>query len=168
MPVVADVGPSLGSASIVFIRLSKRSLVHAMLIMTKAEGLGWFNHPLGILAEHPGLRFPASCMAWWIRQPYAQKRSGDTRRQAFEASQRNLFLCYSPHNSALDMTSKSHWMSQSTLPSNIQDYSRAGSFVHGILQARTLEWVASLFSRGSSQPRYRTQVCCIASRFFTV
>ena len=40
MPVVVDVGPSLGSASIVFIRLSKRSLVHAMLIMTKAEGLG--------------------------------------------------------------------------------------------------------------------------------
>ena len=30
--------------------------------------------------------------------------------------------------------------------------------VHGILQARILEWVASLFSRGSSQPRDRSQV----------
>ena len=29
--------------------------------------------------------------------------------------------------------------------------------VHGILQARILEWVAVLFSRGSSQPRDRTQ-----------
>ena len=29
--------------------------------------------------------------------------------------------------------------------------------VHGILQARTLEWVAFPFSRGSSQPRDRTQ-----------
>ena len=31
------------------------------------------------------------------------------------------------------------------------DYSLPGSSVHGILQARTLEWVAILFSRGSSQ-----------------
>ena len=33
--------------------------------------------------------------------------------------------------------------------------------VHGILQARTLEWVAVPFSRGSSQSRLRTQVSCI-------
>ena len=38
--------------------------------------------------------------------------------------------------------------------------------VHGILQARILEWVAVPFSRGSSQPRDQTQVSCIA-RFFT-
>ena len=41
-----------------------------------------------------------------------------------------------------------------------------GSSVHGILQARILEWVAISFSRGSSQPRDRTQVFCIAGRFF--
>ena len=39
--------------------------------------------------------------------------------------------------------------------------------VHGILQARILEWVPFPFSRGSSQPRDRTQVSCIAGRFFT-
>ena len=39
--------------------------------------------------------------------------------------------------------------------------------VHVILQARILEWVAVPFSRGSSQPRDRTQVSCIAGRFFT-
>ena len=39
--------------------------------------------------------------------------------------------------------------------------------VHGILQARILEWVAFPFSRGSSQPRNRTQVCCIAGGFLT-
>ena len=38
----------------------------------------------------------------------------------------------------------------------------------GILQARTLEWVAMPSSRGSSQPRDRTKVFCIADRFFTV
>ena len=39
--------------------------------------------------------------------------------------------------------------------------------VHGILQARILEWVAFPFSGGSSQPRDRTQVSRIAGRFFT-
>ena len=39
--------------------------------------------------------------------------------------------------------------------------------VHGICQARILEWVAFPFSRGSSQPRDRTQVSCIGGRFFT-
>ena len=39
--------------------------------------------------------------------------------------------------------------------------------VYGILQARILEWVAFPFSRGSSQPRCRTQVSCIAGKFFT-
>ena len=33
---------------------------------------------------------------------------------------------------------------------------------HGVLQVRILEWVAFLFSRGSSQPRDQTQISCIA------
>ena len=39
--------------------------------------------------------------------------------------------------------------------------------VHGILQARILEWVAFPFSSGSSQPRNWTRVSCFAGRFFT-
>ena len=38
--------------------------------------------------------------------------------------------------------------------------------VHGILQARILEWVAFHFSRGSSQPSDWTQDSCIAGRFY--
>ena len=37
--------------------------------------------------------------------------------------------------------------------------------VHGIIQARILEWVAVPFSKGSSQPRDRTQVSLIAGGF---
>ena len=40
--------------------------------------------------------------------------------------------------------------------------------VHGIFQARVLEWVAISFSRESSQPRDRTQVSCIVGRRFTL
>ena len=50
---------------------------------------------------------------------------------------------------------------------NPMDCSLPGSSVHGILQARILEWVAVPFSRGSSQSRNRTQVSCIAGGFFT-
>ena len=39
--------------------------------------------------------------------------------------------------------------------------------VHGIFQARILEWVAISFSKGSFQPRDQTQVSCIAERFLT-
>ena len=41
------------------------------------------------------------------------------------------------------------------------------STAHGILQARILKWVASLFSRGSSQTRDWTHVSRIAGEFFT-
>ena len=46
---------------------------------------------------------------------------------------------------------------------NSMDYT-----VHGILQARIVEWVAVRFSRGSSQPGDWTQVSWIAGKFFTI
>ena len=50
------------------------------------------------------------------------------------------------------------------------DCSLPGSSVHGVLQARILEWAAISSSRGSSQPRDRTHVSCgscTTGRFFT-
>ena len=48
------------------------------------------------------------------------------------------------------------------------DCSPPGSSIHGILQARILEWVAISFCRGSSRPRDRTQVSHIAGRRFNL
>ena len=48
------------------------------------------------------------------------------------------------------------------------DFSLSSSSVHGILQAEILEWVASAFSRGSSQPRDQTWVFGFADGFFTI
>ena len=50
---------------------------------------------------------------------------------------------------------------------NPMDCSLPGSSVHGILQARILEWVAVPFSGRSSQLRDRTQVSCTTGGFFT-
>ena len=46
------------------------------------------------------------------------------------------------------------------------DYSLLGSSIHGIFQARVLEWVAISSSRVSSQPRDQTQVFCIAADIY--
>ena len=53
-------------------------------------------------------------------------------------------------------------ITQSCLTVTPMDY-----IVHGILQARILEWVAFPFSRESSQPRDPTQVSHTTGRFFT-
>ena len=47
------------------------------------------------------------------------------------------------------------------------DYCLPGSSIHGIFQARILEWVAISFSRGSSRPKDRTRVSGKAGRCFT-
>ena len=47
------------------------------------------------------------------------------------------------------------------------DCSPPGSSVHGISQTNILEWVASSFPRGSSQPKDQTQVSSTAGGFFT-
>ena len=56
-------------------------------------------------------------------------------------------------------------MSDSLQP---HDYSSPGSSVHGILQARKLEWVAIPILRGCSWSRDQTGVSRIAGRFFTI
>ena len=48
------------------------------------------------------------------------------------------------------------------------DGSLPGISVHGILQARTLEWVTISFSRGSSRPRDQTRVSHIGGRRFNL
>ena len=56
-------------------------------------------------------------------------------------------------------------MSNSYYP---MDCSLPGSSVHGIFQARILEWVAIPFFRGSSQPTGKTLFSFIVGRFFTI
>ena len=62
------------------------------------------------------------------------------------------------------------YVSHSVMSSSLQVHglSPPGYSVHGIFQARILEWVAISFSSRSSQPRDGTPVSCTAGRFFTV
>ena len=74
-----------------------------------------------------------------------------------------VFLLLEPHGKPKDVCVCENESESRSLVSNScdpMDYTG-----YGILQARILEWVAFSFSRGSSQPRDRTQVYHIAGRF---
>ena len=64
------------------------------------------------------------------------------------------------------------WVSEVAQPCptlcNPVDCSLPGFSVHGILQARILEWVTISFSRGSSRPRDRTRISHIGGRRFNL
>ena len=61
-------------------------------------------------------------------------------------------------------------ISHSIMSDSLQpmDYGLPGSSVHEILQARILEWVAIPLSRGSSWPRNRTWISCVACRLYSL
>ena len=78
-----------------------------------------------------------------------------------------LFIFYKVNNSTNIKSLVKVKVTQSCLTlCDPMNFSLPGSSVHGILQARTLEWVP--FPGGSSQLRDRTQVSCIAGEFFTI
>ena len=77
-----------------------------------------------------------------------------------------LFICTSSLNVCMFWVHSEVVQSCPTLCDPV-DCSPPGSSIHGILQARILEWVASFFSRGSSWPRDQTQVSCIAGDALT-
>ena len=91
----------------------------------------------------------------------------------------HLFSHITKHYSSFDVTVKKNekniisscvWVLVSQYGPTLcdpMDHSRLGSFVHGILQARILKWVAIPFTSGSSRPRDQTWVSCSAGRFFT-
>ena len=66
-------------------------------------------------------------------------------------------LCVCVSHSVVSNSLQPHGLQPARLP-----------FVHGISQTRILDWVAISFSRGSSWPRDRNQVSCIAGGFFTI
>ena len=80
---------------------------------------------------------------WWGLMEGTVVSSNGAKRES-EATQSRLTLCDS------------------------MAYSLPGLSIHGIFQAKVLEWVAISFSRGSSWPRDQTQVSCIAGRRFTL
>ena len=101
---------------------------------------------------------------YWSRQPFPSP--GDLpnpeiepRSPALQADSSPLTYLGSPNRNA---AAAAKLLQSCPTLCNPMDY-----IVHGILQARTLEWVVSPLSRRSSQPKGQTQVSSIAGRVFT-
>ena len=71
-----------------------------------------------------------------------------------------LFYSYNESESEVSQLCPTLW--------DITNCNLPGSSIHGTFQARVLVWVVISFSRGSSQPRDRTWVSCVAGRCFTI
>ena len=80
----------------------------------------------------------------------------------------SLKTCYIPHCSKYQKHFDVKVIQPCTTLCSPMDCSLPGSSLRGILQASIPEWLALSSSKGSSQPRDRTQVFCIAGGFFTI
>ena len=143
-----------------------------------------FHFSLSYIGEGNGNPLRCSCLesprdgeAWWAAI-YGVAQSW-TRLKQLSSSSLEVYFAYGnenvtpsslrcPHTIVL-LTVNFHCCSVSRLCPTLRPhglYSPPGSSVHGILQARVLDWAAISFSRGSSLSRNQTQVSCIAGRFY--
>ena len=114
----------------------------------------WQPTPVILPGKSHGQRSQAGCSPWGSKSVEYTEQLNNNKIY----SQSHSVLC-----------SAQSLQSRPTL-CNRMDQSPPGSSVHGILQARILEWVAMLSSRGSSQSRDRIHISCVtcfAGRFFT-
>ena len=86
--------------------------------------------------------------------------SFQSQRQAMPKNAQTTAQLHSSHMQVKSTCMLSHFIVSSSL--RPMDCSSPGSSVHGILQARILEWIAMLSSRESSQPRDWTWVSCVS------
>ena len=109
------------------------------------------------------------CMWWWkgsltCCSTWGDKQSDTTEQLNWTEVTPSIFykLIYSLKVKRETEVAQLHWTLR-----NPMDCSPPGPSVHGIFQARVLEWGAISFSRGSSQPRNQTRISCVAGRFIT-
>ena len=123
-----------------------------------------FHFSLSCIGEANGNPLQCSCLenprdggAWWPAVYRVTQSWTRLKRLSSSSSSRSLsYLC-------------ACLVAQLCLTlCNPMDCSPPGSSVHGIFQARILEWVAIPFSRRSSQPRDWTWISWTAGRFFTI
>ena len=122
----------------------------------------WHTHDLSVLTHMPGhfCHFTQHLMG---NKGRPRENCRETGRDSQVVKMMNVFKKSEQGPGLLSKKVKS--LSRVWLCDPV-DCSPPGSSVHGILQEGILEWVAISFSRGSSQPRDRTRVSCIAGRCF--
>ena len=110
------------------------------------------------------VKAPGMLICWGWRKDLASLKETEMlhKEKSDRCGSENITFCWSMlHNGTVSGSEVKVAQSCPTLCYPM-DYT-----VHGIMQARIMEWVAIPFSRGSSQPRDWTQVSHVTGRFFT-
>ena len=114
---------------------------HRSVINTKPQSL--VHNTLWVLIRHQSFKLAVT-----------KRKSRPYRKDGFYI-QRKMCVCVLSHFSRVPTSCDS------------MGCNRPGTSVHGILQARVLDWIAISSSSGSSSPRDRTLLSCLAGGFFT-
>ena len=132
-----------------------------MPLNTLKKRVLWYVHYISILKrlsqpEKFYIMSNSNYITFWKRQnwgdnkkirSWAREETNRQRTEDFHGNENTLFC--SVAKSCLTLCDP-------------MDCSPLGSSVHGILQARILEWVAMFSSRVSSQPRDKTRISCVS------
>ena len=103
----------------------------------------------------------------WGRPPASRVRVLPTPAPNLECSPRDPQLRLEMHRPQEPVCMRAKSLQSCPTLCDPMDHSPPGSSVHGILQVRILQGVAVPSSRGTSRPRDRTRISCVAGRFFS-
>ena len=108
-----------------------------------------------------------ACQLWPIQWIVVNKVFPVLRHASFQTKSTHITKSFAEYSTFTKVFKNTTYFLLAYCPTlcNPIDY---GSSVHGIFQARMLEWVTMSSSREPSWFRDRTQVSCIAGRFFTI
>jgi len=136
------------------------SPVHGIL---QARIQEWVSITFFRVFSQPSYRTWVSCISDSLLSLQPGKLIYDNTYYQFKKDELYFILHYSMYNFLCVFLCDSRSVISDSLQS--LDCSPPGSSVHGILQARILEWVAIPFSRGSFWPKDQICISCIAGRF---
>ena len=112
--------------------------------------------------SHPEIFYYLYCIFWGNMQEEFESKKGDMKFRRRGYPEDCSIRIKGFKNFCCCRVAQSCWLFCDPM-----DYSPPGSSVHGISQARILEWVAISSSRVLSWPRDRTYISCAAGRLFT-
>ena len=132
-----------------------------LCILKFFSGRGWATKTAGNI---PFLSFSHMPMSWWNLHLVTVQRNPLIKRHPCLPKTLNQVVSYYHFHfhSCLCVCVCAKSLQSCPTPCDSMDCSLPGSSVHGILQARILEWVAVTSPRGSSWPRDQTHISCLS------
>ena len=130
----------------------------------------WIRDLLSVtlpIRRRPSFPFSQFLLSGSFHKPHPSPSEGRQTENHNHRILTNLITWITAFSNSMKLWAMPFRATQDRILCDPMDCSLPGSYIHGISQARKLEWVAISFSRAPSQPRDWTQVSWVAGRCFT-